>query len=65
MITEVFTKKGQIKSKKDTFYELVKLNANDIYKRQKAGASIGGSITSGYIEAVDSSYRCTRDPKKC
>jgi hypothetical protein len=65
MIIEIFTNKGQTKSKKDTFDELVKLNANDIYKRQKAGASIGGSITSGYIEVVDNSYRCTRDPKKC
>ena len=64
VITKVFDKKNQVKSKAYTFEELVKLNPNDQYTKQKAAGSIGGSRTHGYLETKGSDYRCTRDQKR-
>lgn len=63
MITQVFTNKNQIKTKADTFNELVALNPNDPNKKKKAAASIGGSRTHRYLEIAGNDYRCTRDKR--
>ena len=49
MITKVFTKKGQSESTKDAYTDLVNLNPTDMYKKQKAAGSLGGSSTSKFL----------------
>lgn len=61
MITHVFKKKGDTKSVADAFINLVNLNPNDKYKKQKASGSLGGSIASGFLSRQDKIYTQTRE----
>lgn len=64
MITDVYKKKGERYSKKDTFDKLVNLNPKDKYNKQKAAGSIGGSVTQGYIESDGNDYKCMKDARE-
>ena len=56
MMPQVMTHTGEQKDKHIVYSELVSLNPNDPYRKQKASGSIGGSVTNRYIQSVGSTY---------
>lgn len=60
MIGQILYGKGNKLRKQQLYKQLLNLNPNDPYARQKALGAIGGAVTGHYIVAKGGYYICQR-----